>query len=97
MDNLQYMGVIIAECEKCGEITTIFSREKTDRVYCNDCGNRINLTTTAPVSVRATCKCGKQTRAVTNKSDKKMFEFKCKCGCPVPLEFNSKKNRFQNI
>ena len=95
-NNLEYSGVIIAECEKCKEITTVFVREKTDRVYCNHCGNRIALNT-IPVPVRANCKCGKPTRAVTNKQDRKIFEFNCKCGCPVPLEYNTKKNRYQNI
>ena len=92
----EFSGVIISECESCKEITTIFVRETTDREYCNKCNHKTTLSGT-PYRVLATCKCGNQIRAVTNKTDKKMFEFNCKCGCPIPVEFNSKKNRYQTL
>lgn len=92
----KYSEVVISECEACKEITTVYVRETTDKVYCNKCSHKTILSG-VPKRVFATCKCGRQTRAVTNKQDKHMFEFNCKCGCPIPVEYNEKKHRYQAI
>ena len=89
---LVYRGLIVGQCNECGEYTVLYSGEKIDHFKCHSCGNTAPLIGPA-IPLLSVCECGNKIRAVTN-SDEDYFQFNCKCGYPNSVEYSPRKNKY---
>lgn len=91
----KYTGLILAECETCGEITTFFSEEEVKTFSCRKC-RKVQTLVPPASNLIATCECGKRIRGVTNASNA-IIHFNCKCGYPIDAEYSDRKNTFYGM
>ena len=89
---LQYRGLILAYCTDCKRITVFGSKDEVKGFVCRSCNN-FHKFIKEPVGVSCLCECGQMIRAVTN-CEENSFEFNCKCGYPLAVEFNNKKGKY---
>lgn len=86
-----YSGFLHIKCEKCGNVHTYCSKEKIRYSKCM-CNHSTRLTGLKRAFVE--CKCGGTFRYFTNITDDQ-FEIDCyKCGSPVDMELNSRRQTF---
>lgn len=88
-----YTGLIVAECEHCGEVTVFVSEEEAEKFCCRHCRKTAYLDKGKLSPLISTCECGNRIRGVTN-STKKAFQFNCKCGYPNSVEYSKSKNKY---
>lgn len=93
-DEEGYKGFLIVKCEHCGEEKGYCSKVPLRYHKCQ-CGESTKLTGLRKVFIR--CECGSSYKYQTNITDDH-FTFNClNCGSPVELQYNSKKNVYQNM
>lgn len=88
-----YTGLIIAQCEHCGEITVFFTESEVHNFKCRHCSKYTSLDEVSPTPLISTCECGNKIRGVTN-SVQNYFQFNCRCGYPNSVEYSSSKNKY---
>lgn len=87
-----YKGLIVAQCNQCGEATVFYSENEVDSFVCKHCHKQVEFDC-SPVPLISFCECGNRIRAVTN-STQDTFQFNCKCGYPNSVEYSSRKNKY---
>ena len=90
--SLQYKGLILGYCPKCKRVTAFCSKEEIKGFSCRTCHTFIHFTAVA-AGVICNCECGQRIKAVTN-CEEDHFEFNCKCGYPLDVEYLKNKHRY---
>lgn len=93
--NFQYRGLILFYCPNCDSVRTVFSDEEKKSITCRVCNTKTYLQEPA-TGVTCKCECGRFIKAVTN-CEKDIFEFNCKCGYPLTVEYHKAKMRYGGI
>lgn len=75
--------------------STVFSETVIDKIHCRKCNTTTALPKEAKV-IYSRCECGRKIRAVTNCTEP-LFEFNCKCGYPIAVEYNKSKNIYEGV
>lgn len=90
--DLLFKGLILAYCPDCKKITVFGSKDEAKGFVCNTCHNFKPFLKVA-TGVSCTCECGQYIKAVTN-CEENIFEFNCKCGYPLTVEYNRRKEKY---
>lgn len=93
--SLQFKGLILCKCPTCNKVYPVFSEEVRTKITCKKCNTDIDLPEEA-TGLFCSCECGRNIRAVTNCTDD-IFEFECKCGYPLTVEYHRAKKRYGGI
>lgn len=92
----QYRGLVLAHCPTCGDVKVFSCKEESEGFVCKTCHTHHRFESGKARGVFAYCKCGNKIHAVTNCTED-YFEFSCRCGCPVPVEYNKSKMRYTGM
>lgn len=89
-----YTGFLHIKC-KCGEERSFCARSEMNFCKCDKCGEETELKDLKLAF--ANCECGQCSRYFTNETAE-MFDLNCvRCGGPVALKYNKKKNLYETI
>lgn len=89
-----YGGFLHVKCEACGQGKSFKPKQPITYFIC-DCGSRTDLDNMAPVFVH--CKCGREFKYRTNRTEER-FTMNCfACGAPVDLELNGKGDAYVTV
>lgn len=90
-----YSGFLLIRCKHCGEIKGFYGKAQITKYKCNDCGGSTDLNKLKVLWMN--CECGNRMKYLTNMTDR-MFDVTCnRCGNPVAVEWNDKKEVYQPI
>lgn len=90
-----YYGFLHIRCNKCGNTRSFCSKGRINQHKCPECGKQTELLQLKRAYIN--CECGGIFRYFTNESEE-MFDLTClKCGQPVALNYNRKKNLYETI
>ena len=90
-----YYGFLHIRCNKCGNTHSFCSKGRINQHKCPECGKQTELSQLKRAYIN--CECGGIFRYFTNESEE-MFDLTClKCGQPVALNYNRKKNLYATI
>ena len=92
---LDFRGLILFYCPTCDKVYPVFSSEPKKKLVCKTCHTPVELPE-FPAGVTCKCECGRFIRAVTN-CEKDIFEFNCKCGYPLTVEYHKAKMRYKGV
>lgn len=90
--SVNFKGLLILSCD-CGHTAVMYSKNELTSYVCKSCGKVHNLSDSQATFVSTRCECGNRINAVTNIT-KPVFEFECKCGYPLAVEYNKHKNKY---
>ena len=89
-----YYGFLHIRCNKCGNTHSFCSKGRINQHKCPECGKQTELSQLKRAYIN--CECGGIFRYFTNESEE-MFDLTClKCGQPVALNYNRKKESVRN-
>ena len=90
-----YYGFLHIRCSKCGKTHTFCSKNRISYHTCPECREKTKLQELKRVYIN--CECGGLFRYFTNETEE-LFDLTClKCGQPVALKYNRKKNLYETI
>lgn len=88
-------GFLLIKCAHCGDVHAFCAKQPITTYRCRKCGHHTPLTDMHPL--RVMCECGSKfnyrTNIVTQQMDVNCF----KCGCPVPVEWQERRGRYEPI
>lgn len=90
--SLQYRGLVLAYCPDCKKVSVFGSKNEARGFMCRTC-NKFHNFVREPAGVFCICECGNIIRGVTN-CEENSFEFECKCGYPLAVEYSKKKDQY---
>lgn len=86
-------GWMLIRCRKCRHLKT-YRAPVPVREYKCDCGGITPIRNMVPIKTCCPC-CGQELRYMTNITEKQ-YTFICfRCGAPVDLEWNERKERYE--
>lgn len=90
----EYKGFLLIKCDKCGAVKGFCAKTPITASRC-ECGGRTELNDLKPLHLK--CKCGSSFTYKTNITDE-VFDYPClKCGSPVDLELNKRRDTYVTI
>ena len=90
-----YYGFLHIRCDKCGSTRSFCAKGRIGKYKCPECGENTELSQLKRAYIN--CECGGIFKYFTNETEE-LFDLTClKCGQPVALNYNRKKNLYETI
>lgn len=92
----EYTGFLLIECEQCGDRHAFNAKMPISAYRCRECGGRTPLDVMS--RLRVVCECGRSYGYMTNIQTDRPMDVACfNCGCPVAVEWNDRRGRYEPI
>ena len=91
-----YRGLLCIKCENCGKIYIFRAEDERKGYYCLTCKSYTEFTV-PPARMYINHECGSRKKYLTNMRDR-LADIPCnKCGAPVTVKWNHKKQLYETV